>query len=282
MIDISKIDTFENRMMWLGMTVEENVNGTMTPVKKISGICVNLQISCTLPLFTIPDETIARTSVFTSTTPADSRVDIFTNLPYDPEFEDSLDPVTGTPKGPRFRYITQFISGVTKALNLLVYDYKYNDILVIPDLDFLDNSDGLMLQDTTYIIKTFRIGSTALGALISMDAMLPPASNIVKLPIPKENIGNTVTINMLNGIANDTKTKNTRIIEKYPTGAEIMRGDAIPSSFINLGKASDLFEDPSVNVPFFIGYQVSPETYNISYIGNKSSKDRNLYIMLKF
>lgn len=276
MMDLKAMDTRTNRMVWLARNIDDG-NGNFS--KESTGVCVNIQISATLPVFTFKDDIITRTKKHEIVTPVDSRLDLVTNLPYDIDYE--ADPVNAGKA--RFMYITEFDSGVTKVKNIMLYDRKYKDILVVPDLDFLDNSDDIILQDTTFVISAFRIGSSAIGLnSASIDSFLSPDKNLIALPEPIENAGNKVTVNLINGIANDTKNKSTWVFEKYASGEGITRGDMIPASFINLGTVEELFGDAGTIVPFSIAYQITPETFNISYIGNKSPKQRDLYIMLKF
>lgn len=267
MINITSVDSQDNRFAYLARLDNS--------VKVPNGVIVNMQISCTLPLFTLPTDLISRTKVYEEVTAADHLVDTVTNLPYDPEYED-------VNLKERFIYVTRFVTGITKAANVIMYDRKYDDLLVLPDLSFLDNSDDIIVNDTAFIIKAFRIGSIKPGAInIPIDSVLPATNDLAILSEPKSNIGNTVTINLINGIANDTKNKNVSVIEKYTTGVENIRGDALPCSFINLGNVLDVFGS-EVNVPFFLGHQTTPETYALAFVGNKSPKNRDLFIMLKF
>lgn len=274
MMNLKAMDTKTNRMVWLARNIDDGVGNIS---KESTGVCVNIQISATLPLFTFQDDIITRTKKYENVTPANSRLDLVTNLPYDIDYE------AENAGSARFKFITEFITGVTKVKNIVLFDRKYKDILIIPDMNFLDNSDDIILQDTTFVISAFRLGSSAIGlSTASIDSFLSPDKNLIALPEPEENIGNTVTLNLINGIANDTKNKSTWVFEKYASGEGITRGDMIPASFINLGTVENLFGSVDAIVPFSVAYQITPETFNISYIGNKSPKQRDLYIMLKF
>ena len=238
--------------------------------KSITTKKVILNITKTLPVIIASDEVISNNSILIKTTtpvlPQDLKCFIIDN-----EY-------SSINAGDRFIYITSIYSHTTNNINLLYYDKMFSDIIVIPNMSYLDIVD----THTVFKINGYRIGSNVNTSDRDITMSLPTTNDtIVKLPQVKENITSRSILANIAGSYVDNNSKGNSIEVLKDGVFNLTYMDTPPITIIDLGLYTDIFED-IVNLPTYLLHGMSPSIYGLHYLNSMNISTKKLYLALRF
>ncbi len=216
-----------------------------------------------------PVTTIARTvdtvaynlSVKTTFTPKKADVDV-------------LNALVDKDDANRFIYIGHVNSDFTKTVDVLYYDSKYEDIIIIPDLVNLGvhANSTLNLSTNVFVVKG-KVFSSNIGnnSNDSNNIGAVPFSKklISKLPIPLNLPGIASHIMLTSNLFNQSTINNSG----YMVGDRYVEGHFGKwIEFISLGSTDNLF-GPNVQHDSYLLRRASTKLYVAEYIGNQVLDD---------
>ena len=180
----------------------------------------------------------------------------------------------------RYVLVTVAKSPITNNRVVFYYDRLFQDIIVVPNIAFLD----LFAANFAYRLTGHRIGSGCTLHKQSPHQVLPNEKRYVfKLPEANEKIANTTLLARVPGIIPEHLVRNDIIEELLPPNKtiNIIRNTVQPSCIINLGKATTIFKNAG-NLPLFLLAQTSIREYKLQYVNNIDPKDNDILISLFF
>jgi len=255
---IYKKPDFQTRKVELA--VSESKKQTLT------GNNLVITIKETLPLMSISDTLISRREVKTST--------------YSPlvlSRKDANNTIVDTNyykknKDYRFIFLTSFTSSVTNNYMRAYYDKVYMDIILIPELEYIDQN----LKGNSYDVWGYRVGGGSIMNEEASDAVLP-LETIFKLPTVKEDISNKHQVVTMHGLASNGSNNVWKTIVDSPEVGVLDKKNQL-AGLLNLGTPKDVFTTPSP-IPTYTITQSDRETYRVKYLGIKTPTNICIPIM---
>lgn len=271
MIKTNDMDQIDQRVAGIGLM---DSNGNVLP----PDIYLDIQLTSSLPIFiskgTIIDDTTIRTveSVVATDLVSAKLTDPEWKLKYGEE---------------RYIFVSSVQSPLTKNIQEIYYDKKYQDLFMIGDLSFYNNNDRALPSGQYASATATRLGCCAKdGSGNYLDNFLPAPGSAqgrdFRLTKPAlENITIKSRLCTLNGIDVDSKNRGIKILTKLPEiGGGLLRGDITPLTIIELGTMETLFGS-NFAMPLFYVYQLSHEKFQVNYAGFADPKQNKLYIAMK-
>jgi len=235
--------------------------------KTYTGNQLLITISDTLPIVILDDALVDNNKVLETNYNgnSDGEEDDNKNYLIDRAYEDKN-------SKERFIYVTRVNSGVSNNFVRLYYDRKYNDIIVIPNLEYINqNAKGKL-----YSIQASRIGGGAHNKNEVASDLVLSRDSVFKLPETKENVDNKHYFMRLHGISTSSLSNFYISVD----GDHRVRDKKLaPTGMLSLGSMSDLFVNEEV-LPSFTVYQITADRYVSKYLGNVIPD--NIYIPLTF
>ena len=264
-------DTFETRSARIALSENKKTDTTDTSVPpvttiNVTKIKVNISIVSTLPMLTLTDELVTNSSIASVVTPVDLAALDAKNTLKDVEYFEEHGKE-------RFTYITTTHSQITNNRVRMYHDAKYEDIIIIPELSYIDSD----LNHTVYDIRGYRVGGGVEVDDIYND-LIVPGEEYFKLPLTKSNIENTCEHVRLHGVARDSD--HTYYYKSLPSGDTIVNKKLTTVGMVKLGSADELFVEPGATIPMYTIMQATLDRYALKFLGNK--KPTSIYIPLNF
>lgn len=257
--DFPLIDTFRNRVMTLP---SNNKTPNRTIIAKLTG---------TLPIMITNEGVIDQDTIVEGddkTEEGDSNKLVDKEWSKDNKNED------------RFIFMSAVRSAMTNNRAYFYYDNKYNDIIILPNIDTI----SLAGDNIVFPVTGFRLGSgvgmrtTNIINMISMDE-----ADRVKLPKCKKNIktmkSRYITMPTAGNNRSVDAAKITTYIQNKYSFEEV---DGSMFIIIEMGTVADIFETPPSSIPVYLLYQMSLIENGIRYIGFKNTENLKLYVKLAF
>jgi len=235
-------------------------------IVNVTKIHVSITIVSTLPMLTMTDALVANSLMTSHDAPsAPTTLDVDNTLK-DVDYLEEF----GVE---RFTFITTTQSVITNNKVRLYHDAKYEDIIVIPELSFIDNK----LDNNIYNIRGYRIGGGVAVDEIAND-LIVPGEETFKLPLTKSNISNVCKHVKMHGIARDSD--NAYYYKTLDNGDMVVNRKLTTVGMISLGTADDLFVETGATIPMYTITQATLDRYALKFLGN--IKPTNIYIPLNF
>jgi len=257
------MDTLQSRTARIALSENKKDVAIEGEVTKIT---VNIAIISTLPMLTMTDALVTNSEMASVDVPVDTAALDADNTLKDVEYLEK----TGNE---RFTYITTTHSALTNNRVRLYHDALFEDIIVIPELSYIDNT----LDNTVYDIRGYRIGGGTNVDEISNDLIVPTGETF-KLPLTKSNIANKCTHVKMHGIARDSA--NAYYYKHLDNGDMIVNRKLTTVGMIKLGSVDDLFVDAGLRLPMYTIAQVTLDRYALKFLGN--IQPTSIYIPLNF
>lgn len=232
----------------------------------LTGNNLVITIKETLPIMSVSDTLISRREVKSSEyTPLISSRKDANNTIVDTTYyaEHGTD---------RFIFLTSFISSVTNNYMRAYYDKVYMDIILIPELEYIDQN----LKGNSYDVWGYRIGGGSVMNEEASDAVLP-LETVFKLPTVKEDISNKHQVVTMHGLASNGTNNVWKTIVANPEVGVLDKKNQL-AGFLNLGKPSDVFSTPAP-IPTYTIAQSDRDVYRVKYLGIKSPTNICIPIM---
>lgn len=238
-------------------------------VAKLKDITLNISVENTIPILITKDNKITDYIFKTSTETTKGSTD---NTIADAEYK------TETTKD-RFIFFTALKSPLTNNVVYVYYDRKYQDIIMLPPIDYYN----LGLPTMTYNIRASRLGGGEELPNYFWHQDVPISDNSrYFLPETKANVASKTHLISLPGMA--TVSNNN-----HDDGYEEMINDSINlrhntrrlGILVEIGLPRDVFVTPS-SIPLYLLHQYSAMEYGIQYISNINQSANKLYFRLRF
>lgn len=238
--------------------------------KQISNKSLELGIEATLPMMITKSTYLAELTIVEEAGPAITDEDF-----------DISDPEYLADKGEeRYVILTVAKSPLTNNRAVFYYDKLFNDIIVLPNIAFLDMFEA----NFHYRLRGFRIGSGCMIDRNNPHQVLPNhKGSAVRLPAVKGKITNKTLLARVPGMVPEHLVRNDTIEEMIDKTnmINLIRTTVQPSCIINLGKASAIF-DTVGKLPLYLLAQSSLKEYTLEYLTNIDPKDNDILISLYF
>lgn len=195
-----------------------------------------------------------------------------TNKITDPEYEN----INGKE---RYIFMGALKSPMTKNVVFLYYDNLYNDIIVTPDLSFLDLSSANSLFSD---IRCYRIGSGHQLPNENLNKnLIADEIDAFKLPEPKTGLTLTTHLVSLPGYGLYTDHYGGGFEEQINNGINLIHDNRKLGLLVKLGPMTNVFNKTS-SLPLYLLYQYGVLDYGIKYINNVNPETKNLWLTIKF
>lgn len=180
----------------------------------------------------------------------------------------------------RYVYMGAVKSPITYNILMLYYDRKWKDIILVPDLSFLDISSPNKLFDD---IRCYRIGS-------GIDLPNSNANN----HLPSHEVNRYQLAEGKTGLAAETKLVSLPgyglFTDHYGGGFEEMINNSINlihdnrklGILIKLGTAAQVFTNPNVPIPTYLFFQYGVLDYGLKYLNVMKTENKTLWVTIKF
>lgn len=181
--------------------------------------------------------------------------------------------------GDRFILISGIQSPVTNNVAYMYYDKKYKDILIIPNVEFLQ----LGLSGMSYEVRASRLGSGCDLPSKWWHQDVPNAEqHSYQLPEVKSGLSLKTLLVSFPGTATTTNNnRNDGFEEMINNVYNIRHNMRRITTLIEIGVASNLFNNPT-SLPLYMLYQHSLMEYGLHYVSNINPGQNKLYFRLKF
>jgi len=188
-----------------------------------------------------------------------------------------LNPLVDADDINRYLYVTNVISAITNNIVHIYYDYKYKDIIIIPDTVYLGTGSLTdASKHSTYEISGYCVSGGGNAGMHATNIPLDPAFN---MPVPNTKIASKHIAVMLGGMGALASTRYTnRELSSHQTYT-LSDNRNLPSGLIDIGLATDVFV-ANGKVPIHNLYQYTPDLYKLKYLGNHEVT--KFYILLDF
>ena len=256
------VDSFEIRYVQLAK--DKDNKDTLTNNNLI------IEIKDTLPLVTIDDDLISNNTAVSTTYDSTMDNDSIKNYPVDVEYKQTHTDADGNGVD-RFIYITKVTSAISKNIIRLFYDRKYNDIIVVPALDWISQT----IIGQTYNILANRIGGGDGRNEVASDLILPVNDKYL-LPETNENISNDHYFVKMHGVSTPKSGTFYVIVD---ADHRVRDEKLLPTGMLSLGSMSDLFVTEEL-LPTFTIYQITSNRFASKYVGNVIPD--NIYLPITF
>jgi len=245
-----------------------------------TGVKVVVNISTVLPLLVFEQSLITTKLVVSTPTAVTTNAAVLNTL--GGQYQSGIDANNNPVYAERYVYITTANSVVTDTTVRLYYDYKYLDIIVVPETDYVNNGIDAGIS---YELNGYSVGSTTnnINTTNFVDTMSNPDVNIGVLPVPNSNIAISTDIIKLPGMSFGVNRDdaNTRIT--VAPDNQIARKGNMFATIINLGLVNNLLVTPTSQLPLHNIYQVASTKYSTRYLGYKAvPANYNVGISLNF
>lgn len=236
---------------------------------KVSNKALSIGIVSSLPMLITKPEYIEELKVIETPSPniVDEDFDI-TDIEYTKEKGEE-----------RYVLLTVAESPLSKNRAVFYYDKLFEDIIILPNLSFLDIVD----INAHYEIRGFRLGS---GGKISENrahqVMAINENTVTKLPLTKNKISVKSKLVLVPGMTPEHMIRNDLIETMITNNDNLCRTTIQPSVLIELGTAADIFTKTGTNLPLYLLGQSTIREYTIQWLGNIDPKTHKIFISLTF
>lgn len=261
-------DTRRKRVAYLAESLDD--------LTKISSKTVTIRISTSLPFATISDDYIAKTTYEIEDYVPKKNSELINTL-VDPDYK-ILNKQGNLVNGDRFILLTEINSSMTFSKARLYYDKKYQDIIVVPDLESLGTTS--VTEGQSYVVDGYVIG--AMGAIDSTsDAIVNVKEEVeYRLSDTKSNIQSSTIFIETRGVGYGAR-RDMRIYKETSKGIKYFNKNTSVTALIKLGKAKDIFVNPP-QLPLYHFYQSSIKEYSGKYLGVVDTADTDIYVPINF
>lgn len=175
-----------------------------------------------------------------------------------------------------FKYIGSVRSSVSNNTVRLYYDFKYKDIIVVPELSYMVDPE---LPNIQYAIKGHRIGSGA--STIQNYTVSLSVETKTDLPAPITTITTKHYAMALNGL--NQRLGNRQMVYPFPdatsANTEVIDSYSNPVGVLDIGDFATLFGQDT-NVGIYNLYMDSSSTYRL--ISGQNRVIKKAYVLFDF
>ena len=236
---------------------------------------VAIRLNTSLPFMHIEQAYIDKTEYKTEDYASKADADLFNTL-VDPTYtvkDNNGNDVTAT----RFTFLTEINSSVTFSRSRMYYDAKYEDIIIVPDLESLGATS---VTDGSYELQGYVVGG--LGNVDQVADAINPVKDTAeyKLPLVNKNIASSTIFLETRGVGYAAR-RNVRVYRDTANGVRFFNNDTSTVALIKLGKVTDIFTS-AVKLPLYQYYQSGIKEYSGKYLGVVDTKDADIYVAINF
>lgn len=248
---------------------KDNLQVRYAELNKDKNKFIELYIEATLPIMITKSSYLTELTIKSEPSPAVAVADFaITDAEY-----------TADKGAERFDLLTVAKSPITGNRAVFFYDKLFEDIIVLPNTDFLDViPTGFKVQ-----LRGFRIGS---GMQLDKKQPHQVLSNVekycCKLPATKTNIAVKSHLVMVPGMVPEHIVRNDLVERKIDNDNTLCYTVVQPSVIVDLGNAASVFNTAPASLPLYLLAQHSLREYNLLYINNIDPGTNNLLISLTF
>lgn len=179
----------------------------------------------------------------------------------------------------RYIFMGALKSPITKNILYMYYDNLYQDIILAPDLSFLDlSSPNKIFPD----IRCYRIGTGHELPNNSMNTFLNVSvENAFKLPEPKTGLTLESNLVSLPGYGLYTDHYGGGFEEMINQSINLIHDNRMLGILVNLGPVTNIF-NTKTSIPLYLLYQYGALDYGIKYLNNMDPGTNNLWLTIKF
>ena len=165
----------------------------------------------------------------------------------------------------RFVFISSALNPTTRNVATVHYDRRYNDIIVLPELNHLVSlptlQEGLYIPVEGYAIVAGKLRSDDVVGRYALTG-----NSTTNMPEPKGDITTTTITARINNPRGTPENKSTTAINVSPEVS--LRTHTSPlSTYIALGVPGDFLVDPTEKLPLHVLQQYSINTTAVKYVG---------------
>ena len=165
----------------------------------------------------------------------------------------------------RFVFISSVLNPTTRNVATVHYDRRYNDIIVLPELNYLVSLPTL--QGGSYIpVEGYAIVAGKLRSDDVVGRYALTVNSTTNTPVLKGDIPTTTITARINNPRGTPENKSTTAINVSPEVS--LRTHTSPlSTYIALGTPSNFLEDPTEKLPLHVLQQYNIDTTAVKYLG---------------
>lgn len=227
------------------------------------GNFLTIYVENTLPIFITNDDYLNNKKIKFRETPGSAVTTSITD--YNKEMEN------------RFVNIANVESPLTYNKISLYYDKKYEDIIIVPNLDVYT-----ITKNGNYEVRALRLGSSRkLQTKYVYNMLGTEPTDIVKLPLAKANTSVKGLLVSLTGLSTEGNLNNNRFEEMVDNVHNLLHQDRKLGTIIELGTGSQLFTENKPLAVYLLS-QHSIMDYGLEDIKLQDVASKKLYFILKF
>lgn len=236
--------------------------------KKVTSKLLVISVGNSLPMMITIPNLIKEVTLATQASPAITDEDF-----------DISDPEYLADKGEeRYVLVTVAQSPLTNNRAVFYYDKLFSDIIVLPNVAFLDLFDGNF---------TYKLGAYHIGVGHNLTNSYPhqtlglTQANTYKLPEANSKITNESYLVRLPGYIPENLLRNNAIEEMITDKLNLIRNNIQPGVLVKLGTADTIFKNVTA-LPLYLLAQTKLTEYSLTYINNVTPTTQEIYVSLVF